>query len=219
MSEVPMRPLLFVVMLAACAAQAMSGPAPARLVLLSVDQSENAWSDNRLCERMQTVLTRESGWRVESVPALRDSKERQACQQGIDSLISMGQELGGQYLILVTVSDQRLERRKSFHVPLVFHKWETVGVMKGEFRVVDLLRGKQVKAESFEEELHGPRVFQATMDDTKFDPDITMTATEKAVLFENLEEQVVNKLIPKIKPVIVKGEREQLARQDTRKRP
>ncbi len=213
-----MRPLILVVIMAACAAQVVSGSTAGKLVLLSVDQSENAWSDNRLCERLRTVLTRDANWRVEPVPALSKG-QGPACWPNTDSLISIGQELGGQYLVLVRVTDQRLERRKSFHVPLVFHKWEVVGVLKGEYRIIDLVRGKQVKAESFEEELHGPRVFQATMDDTKFDPDITLNAEEKTVLFENLEEQAVKTLIPKIKPVIAKGEREQLARQDTRKRP
>jgi hypothetical protein len=214
-----MRPLLYLLMLAVCAVQAVGGPASDRLVLLSVRQNDNAWSDNRLFERMQTVLTREPGWRVEPVQVLRGSKDPSGCWPGVDSMVSLGRDLGGQYLVCLVVFEQRLERRKSFHVPLVFHKWESVGVMKGEFRVIDLLRGKQVKAEPFEVEMHGPRVIQATMDDTKFDPDITMTATDKALLFENLEEQLVDEIVPKIKPVIAKGEREQLARQDTQKRP
>ena len=214
-----MRPVFYILMLVICAVQAIGGPASSRLVLLSVRQSDNAWSDNRLFERLQTVLTREPGWRVEPVQALGESKDRSDCWPSADSMISLGRDLGGQYLICLVVSEQRLERRKSFHVPLVFHKWESVGVMRGEFRVIDLLRGKQVKAESFEVELHGPRVIQATMDDTKFDPDITMTATEKSLLFEGLEQKLVDELIPKIKPLIAKGEREQLARQDTKKRP
>jgi len=214
-----MRLLFCSVMLAICAVQAIGAPASSRLVLLSVRQCENAWSDNRLFERLQTVLTREPGWRAEPAQALGEPKDRPNSWPSVDSMISLGRDLGGQYLICLVVSDQRLERRKSFHVPLVFHKWESVGVVKGEFRVIDLLRGKQVKAEAFEVELHGPRVIQATMDDTKFDPDITMTATDKALFFANLEEKLVDELIPKIRPIIAKGEREQLARQDTRNRP
>ena len=214
-----MKSVLCMLLLAIGAAGAVAGPAPSQLLLLDVRQCQNAWSDNHLFERLQTVLTREANWRVEAVPALSDYSDTRGRWPGTDSMVSLGRDLGGQYLICIAVTDQRLERRKSFHVPLVFHKWEVVGVLKGEFRVIDLLRGKQVKADTFEEELHGPRAIQATMDDTKFDPDITMNSAEKALLFEQLEEQLVGELAPKIKPVIAKGEREQLSRQDARKRP
>jgi hypothetical protein len=188
-------------------------------VLLSVNQPDNAWADNRLFERLQTALNRDQFWSVESMPMMIRESNRPNQWLNADSIIALGREIGGQYAVCLVVYDQRIERRKSFHVPLVFHKWEAVGVMKGELRVIDLLRGKQVKTESFEIELHGPRVIQATMDDTKFDPDITMTASEKELMFEGLENKLVEEILPKIRPVLAKGEREQLARQDSKKRP
>jgi hypothetical protein len=214
-----MRRLICILLLAVMAVPAIAGTNPGRLVLLSVKQSDNPWSDNRLFERLQTALTRDQNWRVESIPSYEPQASRPDQWPSADSIIALGRDLGGQYAVCLAVYDQRIERRKSFHVPLIFHKWEAVGVMKGEFRVIDLLRGKQVKTETFEIELHGPRVLQATMDDTKFDPDITMTVSEKALMFEGLEEKLVSELLPKIKPVLAKGERDQLARQDTKKRP
>ena len=213
-----MRLLISFLLLAAIAVPAMAGTT-GRVVLLSVNQPDNAWADNRLFERLQTALNRDQFWSVESMPMVIRESNRPNQWLNADSIIALGREIGGQYAVCLVVYDQRIERRKSFHVPLVFHKWEAVGVMKGELRVIDLLRGKQVKTESFEIELHGPRVIQATMDDTKFDPDITMTASEKELMFEGLENKLVEEILPKIRPVLAKGEREQLARQDSKKRP
>ena len=213
-----MRRLIFILLFAVVVVPVVA-IAGGRLVLLDVNQPDNAWADNRLFERFQTALTRDPNWRVETLPGLDEQSNRTDRWLSADSIIALGQDLGGQYAVCLAVYDQRIERRKSFHVPLVFHKWEAVGVLKGELRVIDLLREKQVKAEKFEIELRGPRVFQATMDDTKFDPDITMTASDKALMFAGLEEKLVDELLPKIKPVLAKGEREQLARQDSKKRP
>jgi len=115
-----------------------------------------------------------------------------------DSLLEWGREVGGRYLMLVEITREGLERHKSFHVPLVFHKYETVGVIEGEFRFLDLSRGKTLATETFKIEQKGPRIFQATMDDDKNDPDLHLTAPEKVIFFDHLEESLCRHLTTRV---------------------
>jgi hypothetical protein len=117
----------------------------------------------------------------------------------LDSLMEWGREAGARYLMVVEVFAERLEKRKSFHLPLVFHKYETVGIIEGEFRLVDLSRGKLLTAEPFKVERKGSRIFQATMDDDINDPDLNMTAPRKVVFFQQLEESLCKHLAERVR--------------------
>lgn len=190
-----------------------------RLVLLQVQEKPNAWADSRICERLRTALTRDQAVSVAPLQAGQDREKFLARIPGLDSLLTWGREQGGQYLVCLWSVSERLERRKSFQVPLIFHKWEVVGVIDGEIRVIDLTRGKQVLAEPFEVELHGPRAIQATMDDTKNDPDLHISAPDKTQFMNQLEDKAITKLLLKIRPLIAKGDRELAIRPDLKKKP
>lgn len=87
-------------------------------------------------------------------------------------------------------------------LPLVFHKYETVGVIEGELRLVDIRRGKLLIAEPFQVKQKGPRIFQATMDDDVNDPDIHLTAPDKIGFFDRLEEKLALRVVERVEKVI-----------------
>jgi len=172
---------------------------PGRKMLLNVLSPTLAYSDSRVCEKMQRSLSRESDIRVSVVgDAGVGMVDFPTSYYNTDSLLEWGREAGGRYLLLVEITREDLERHKSFHVPLVFHKYETVGVIEGEFRLLDLSRGKTLTAETFKIERKGPRIFQATMDDDKNDPDLHLTAPEKVVFFDHLEESLCRHLTSRV---------------------
>jgi hypothetical protein len=111
-----------------------------------------------------------------------------------DSLVNWGQEAGGRYLFVVTVNDERIERQKTFSIPLIVHKYQTVGVVEGNYRLIDVYRGKLLEAKSFKIKLEGPRVFQADPDNNIDDPSIRLNAVEKMQFISRLEERVAEKL-------------------------
>ena len=87
-------------------------------------------------------------------------------------------------------------------LPLVFHKYETVGVIGGELRLIDIRRCKFLIAEPFKVEQKGPRIFQATMDDDVNDPDIHLTAPDKISFFDRLEERLASRVAKQVGKVI-----------------
>ncbi len=170
-----------------------------RRLLLNVLSPSLAYSDSHVCEKMERSLSRKSDIRVSVVgDEGSDMVNFPANYYNTDSLMEWGKEVGGRYLMLVEITREGLERRKSFHVPLVFHKYESVGVIEGEFRLLDLSRGKILAAETFKIERKGPRIFQATMDDDKNDPDLHLTAPEKVVFFDHLEESLCRHLTARV---------------------
>jgi hypothetical protein len=173
-----------------------SRPSVTRDIILHVEQAPNAWADAGLDRELREQFTRDQTVRIITVnPADTMLPPFPNARYDIDSLRNWGQEVGGRYLLSIVVHDERLERRKSFHLPLVFHKWEVVGVIEGEMRLLDISRGRLLVARPFKSELSGKRVFQATMDDHKYDPDIHMTAKQKMVFFNQLEAQAAGDLI------------------------
>jgi len=166
-----------------------------REIIVDVQTAPLAWGDCRLKEKIQAQFSRNPELRVR----LAESNRRGAPlappnRTDVDSLLDWGTEIGGRYLLVVTVTDESLERHKNFNLPLLFHKWETVAVIRGEYRFLDLEKGRLVAAEPFEEKLVGTRQFQMSTDDNRSDPSLHMTASEKGRLFSQLEDQLVARL-------------------------
>lgn len=166
-----------------------------REVIVDVQTVPLAWGDCRLTEKIQAEFTRNPEMRVRFAESNgHGAPLAPPNRTDLDSLLDWGTEIGGRYLLVVTVTDEGLERRKSFSLPLIFHKWETVAVIRGEYRFLDLQKGRLVAAEPFEEKLVGTRQFQMSTDDNRSDPSLHMTASEKGRLFSQLEDQLVAKL-------------------------
>lgn len=169
-------------------------------ILLNVVTPPLAWGDSKLDQKLMLVLSRKPDMRIVSVSNNKAvSPEFPRDYYDTDSLLNWGREVGGRYLMFVEISSERLEKRKSFHLPLVFHKYETVGVIEGELRFIDLMRGKLLAAEPFKIEQKGTRIFQATMDDNINDPDLHLTAPDKIHFFDKLEDKLSQYLAKRVR--------------------
>ncbi|MDD3731724.1 MAG: hypothetical protein PHU88_05040, partial [candidate division Zixibacteria bacterium] len=123
--------------------------ANSRLVLLDISTAPLPWNDSRLYQKFEKMLTRDENIRVQRTDNLPPSQlPFPHDRNNLDSLINWGLEMGGRYLLVVTGHSERLERHKSFNLPLIFHKYETVGIIDGDCRLLDLQRQKTLVAES-----------------------------------------------------------------------
>ncbi|MEW6050503.1 MAG: hypothetical protein AB1644_05510 [Candidatus Zixiibacteriota bacterium] len=188
------------------AGTAMAGGAG---LLIYVQPAELAWADTNLAARLQARLALKSFQQITIVSAQDSSFPGVNASQ--ENLMAWGRGRDGTGLLVVSITDERLERRKSFHVPLVFHKWETMGVIEGRYRLFDLQRLRMTAAEPFSIEQHGPRVFQGTMDDNIDDPDIHLRAPDKVQFFSRLEDQLIERLVERAQPLTGKHDREAYA--------
>jgi hypothetical protein len=162
-----------------------------------------AWADGQLRHRVVEAFSRRDNIRlfqVEDLPAGLPAFPGNYYH--LDSLANWGIEVGARYIIVMSVELERLERRKRVRVPLLFHKYVTMGVIEGELRVLDIERGRMVIAEPFRVELEGPRVFQATMDDDVNDPDLHIRASDKTSFFRHLEQHFAEVMAKRIGKVI-----------------
>ncbi len=167
--------------------------------LVNVITPPLAYSDSQVDQTLKRHLTRRGDLRVRLIGVNDDSQlPFPEDHLNIDSLLDWGREVGGRYLMVVEITSERLEKRKGFHVPLVFHKYENVGIIEGEMRLIDLSRGKLLSAEPFKLERKGPRIFQATMDDEINDPDLHLTAPDKIRFFGKLEESLCEHLADRV---------------------
>jgi hypothetical protein len=170
-------------------------PNGTRSILLRVIPAPPISVDSKLDRLLIQDLTRKEDVRVQDVNG-GEGMEPSFPEHyfDLDSLVNWGQEIGGNYLMLVDVSSERIERRKSFSLPLIFHKYETVGIIEGEFRFVDLRHGKLLSAEPFKVEERGAQILQASMDDDINDPALHLTAVRKLEFMDKLEAKLSKQL-------------------------
>lgn len=190
--------LALVVLAAGAGTQAAS-----RKLLLDVQTVPLAWGDSRLAEKMVTALSRNPDLQIITPeprnPAVLDQQPPfPENRTDLEGLLEWGTEVGGRYLLVVTVDREYLERRKSFNLPLIFHKYETVGIITGEYRLVDLQKRRLQAAEPFKVELNGARQYQAEMDDNSSDSKLHIPASAKSRLFSALENRLTEELVEQV---------------------
>ena len=191
-----------VLAIAMIVASGVSAQRVAKVLLLKIRQPDQAWAQSNIAGELQTQLSRNGSLRV------RDLSDAEVGEPAfpedylnLDSLVDWGNEMGGRYLLLVDIGSQGLETRKTWHLPLVIHRYSTVAVARGELRLVDLSRGTLMAAEPFEVELKAAQIFQATMDDDPGDPDLHVSASNKIRLFRELDKKLCDYLVAQIGPV------------------
>ncbi len=170
-----------------------------RVLLLKVVQGDPAWSDASVEKQLHQILSRNQRLRVlPARPIYDDQPPFPEDLYNADSLMHWGLEIGGRYLMVVVVDKTRLERRKSFSLPLIMHMYQTYGVISGELRLMDLIRGRMLASEPFEVKIKGSRVLQQTFDDDRGDPSLHMTAMQKTQLFEELQQKASLLLVERL---------------------
>ncbi len=170
-----------------------------RPLVLQVDQVPLAWGGGGLAEKLTVSLTRDPELRV-IVPKAQAGSFRAfpADRTNLDSLMVWGIEIGGRFLLTINIVREDIESRKTFSVPLLFHRWETLAVISGEIRLIDLQKRRVMLAEPFEEKMSAARQFQSSADDNSHDPDLHVSASEKQILFDSLESRLTERLIKRI---------------------
>ncbi len=178
---------------------AFAQPRMARTTLLKVFAPDLAWAENRLADKLTVALSREGRLEIQQADHAGDRLPPFPTSAfHLDSLVAWGQEAGGRYLLVVQVDREELLRRKSWKLPLIFHRWETIGVVSGEVRLIDLARGRLVVAEPFETVMKARAVFQASMDDNRNDPDLRLSASEKIRFFSELEDRACADIVSQL---------------------
>ena len=189
------------------AAILMSSPVAANplKLLLSVEEAEVAWADSRIYEKLEALLVTDLGLEVQNADREGQVPVFPRNRNNTDSIINWAQEVGGRYLLVVTIDSERLERKKTFSLPLIFHKYETVGIVDGEMRLYDVARGRLLMTRQIDLEMEAKRVFQANSDGNRNDPTIHLTATEKLAFFGKLEGKLAKRLAKRVKKTLRKG--------------
>ncbi len=169
-----------------------------RVIHIQVIQPPVPWAESQIADKLETHFGRDPRMRTRLVK----SSEPDVPLEEADSVPATRSFQKSNFLLTVTIQSERIDRRKGFKLPLFFHRWETVGIVEGEFRLLDVQRGKLLAAEPFVHELRGPAVFQGSMDDNRDDPDIHLRAPEKALFVSALEDGLVTMLVERTRALL-----------------
>ena len=173
--------------------------ASSRRIVVHVGTAPLAWADSRVDYEILTELSRQAGLKVVDTDRLGDECPPLP-QNGYDpeAWLDWGTEIGGRYLLVVDIEREVLERQKTFSIPIICQRWETVALIEGELKLFDLQKRRVLTSESFEKKLSGARQFQGSTDDNRSDPSLHLTASDKSRLFRNLESELARKLTKRV---------------------
>ena len=167
--------------------------------LIKVIHSEIGWTESRLTEKLLIELSRNVSGAVVNADVLTEMPEFPVGRYETDLLIDWAVASGKKYLVLVSVEFEGLQRKKTFSIPLIFHKYQNIGVISGELWVIDIIRKRNIISEHFKIEKEGKRIIQASTDDDKNDADLHISAPEKIIFFSELERELAVMLADRIR--------------------
>jgi len=174
-----------------------------RVVMIHIEDKPIVMGESQIEQTLIRVLSRNSNLRVFStkdengaLPSLPSDFNNP------DTLADWCAESGCRYLLSIKIYDEKIVRKKGFHFPLLFHKYQTEGIIEAEVRLFDASRNRFVIAESVETKEKGPRIFQATMDDDINDPDLHLTAPQKIKFISSLENKFCREVYEKLEKSI-----------------
>jgi hypothetical protein len=165
-----------------------------------VNSAPLAWTESQITGKLMAELSISGNGDIISAEELSNRMPPFPIDHySIDSLVNWGTECGRRYLVIVSIESEGLRRKRTFHIPLVLQKYENVGEIVGELRVVDITRKRVVLAETFKFEKEAKRIFQTAPDDDINDADLHISAPEKIRFFGELESEFVKELAGKIR--------------------
>ncbi|MDF1545010.1 MAG: hypothetical protein P1R58_07905 [bacterium] len=158
-----------------------------RAMVVHVNSVPSVVGESGLRERMIIELGRGNAYQIVQIDEENSSPAFPENANDLEALRNWGAEVGGRYLMMVDVYRQAIEQKKTFNIPLILHKYQAVGIIEGEVRLLDISRGKMLLSEPFRVETKGPRIIQAYFDDNRHDADISIPATHKSAFFREME--------------------------------
>lgn len=188
-------------LLAWCLIALGSASAGTNAMLIDVQAEPSAWYDSHLADKLEVVFSRNVDLRVTIATNIdaQGGPATPATRTHPDSLMNWGMEMGSRYLLTITINRSGLERRKTFNIPLLFHRYKTVGFIEGEIRFLDLAKGRMLVAEEFAIERSARDQFQAEGDDNRHDPALHLSSPEKLAFFSSLEDELTHQIVERVR--------------------
>ncbi len=173
-----------------------------RSAVLMVNSAVSADCETSMADKLMAELSRNGNGEIIRVEALAESMPAFPSDiYSTDSLANWGMASGKRYVVIVDIEYEGFQKQKTFNIPLVVSKYENVGVVTGELRIVDVSRKRVVLSEQFTFEKEAKRIFQASVDDDINDADLHVSAPAKIRFFSSLETELARELAGKIRSV------------------
>ncbi|MEA1981479.1 MAG: hypothetical protein U9N54_10965 [candidate division Zixibacteria bacterium] len=170
-----------------------------RKVVIHVNSPDVIWKNSELDKKMEIALSRSEEFSVILSSNQTNQPRFPKDHYNLENLINWGAELGGQYLLVVDISDERIERNKIFSIPLIMQRYKTSGIIEGEIRFIDIARNKLLNASPLYVEIDGPARLQAWVDDDINDADLHIKSSGKIAFLNSLEQETALELVKIIK--------------------
>lgn len=199
--------LLFLIILlsliAVVVARGHGHESPGSLVVV-MEKPRQPLSDFGLEERLNRLMSLHCGHDV--IYPREDKSLPQAPKDRFDAgmLMQLGQENGSRYIVYTRTDNRRLKSRKKFTIPFILNHYVVEGRLTGDFALIDLNRGKVVNVWQLDAVVPGQRKWQIN-DDYPDDPDLQVSAPQKARFLEKLKDKAVIDIITALEPHIHKG--------------
>jgi len=195
--------IIVVLSLLAIAAARMQGQTSPGPVTVVMEQPRQHISDFTLLDRLNRFLVMRGGYDV----ILTDPDSTltpPADRFDPRGLLEWGNRTGCRYLIYLRIDDRLLERRKKTTIPFILNRYVVEGRLTGDFALLDMTRERVVGTWPLEAVVTGPQKWQIN-EDYPDDPDLNISAPQKILFLQKLEDVAVEEIMKVVDPYMYKG--------------
>ncbi len=167
-------------------------------VIVNLELPKNPWADVRLDDKLDFYLATVGRSPIIRIKGdLRDSLGWNSHTPSIDELIDQGERLNGRYLVDIFVDRIDMEKRKATVIPQAAFRYRVYGVITGVIRVIDISRSRLVRTKKIDYEIKASDRWRFGDDDIN-DADLHISASDKILLFDKLEEKAARGIFREI---------------------
>jgi len=175
-----------------------SGAAAQDAVIINLEIAENPWADVRLDNKLDFYLATAARSPIIRINGdMRDSLGWNSRTPAIDDLIDQAERLNARYLVDIFIDRIDIEKRKVTVIPQAAFRYRVFGVITGVMRVMDISRARVVRVEEINYEIKASDRWRFGDDDIH-DADLHISAYDKTLLFDELEEKAARGIFREI---------------------
>ncbi|GEM_PF-1338787 len=163
-------------------------------IIVNLETVANPWADVRLGEKLNFCLSTSGGAGIfRMTDSVRTALDWNSHTPSFEELIKQAEAMGGKYLVDIFIDRFDVEKRKITIIPQAAFRYKVYGVITGKIRIIDVPRQRLVKSRDLKIELKATDRWRFGDDDIH-DADLHLAAQQKALLFNELEDNAAREI-------------------------
>ncbi|MFH2036170.1 MAG: hypothetical protein ABIJ45_07195 [Candidatus Zixiibacteriota bacterium] len=167
-------------------------------IAVNMNIRQCSWADINLSDRLDMYLSTVDNIPIRTHEQIYSSFNNAYHTSTFGELLATGKENGDNFVVDVVIDKIDLERRKVTIFPHVIFRYRVYAIVSGTIRIIDVNHERLLKMKNIELEFKTKDRWQV-VDDNQDEPELHISADNKLVIMNELEDLLATELYNEIK--------------------